>query len=196
MISNKIATFDHDMKRFLNILVAFMALLATAACSVMENSEDMPSYEKATMVRVGDLAPDFSANLLNGSTVTLSHLQDKTVLLVFFDSTCPDCQAQLALLDGVAADFGGKKFEILAISRGEKRDVVREYIERMGYKFNVGVDPKAEIYSMYATHYVPRCFVIDSLGRIVALSAEYDSAEFELIVKVINSLLTLSSQGK
>lgn len=175
----------------MKILVAAAVAISAVACSVMDNSEEAPSYEKSTLVNVGDVAPDFTVNLLSGESVTLSHLQGKTVLLIFFDSKCPDCQAQLALLDGVMEIFADQKFELLAISRGEKRDAVREYIDNMGYKFKVGVDPTKEIYSLYATYYVPRCYVIDSLGRVVALSAEYDSAEFELLVKVINSLTKL-----
>lgn len=175
----------------MKILVAAAVAISAVACGVMDNSEEAPTHEKSTLVNVGDIAPDFTVNLLSGESLTLSQMRGKTVLLVFFDSKCPDCQAQLALLDGVIETFADKKFEVLTISRGEKRDAVREYIDNLGYKFKVGVDPTKEIYSLYATYYVPRCYVIDSLGRVVALSAEYDSAEFELIVKVINSLTLL-----
>ena len=179
------------MRMILNILGAAAIALSATSCSFIDNQEVAPTYEKSTLVNVGDTAPDFTVNLISGESVTLSQFQGKTVLLVFFDSKCPDCQAQLALLDGVINTFADKKFEVLTISRGEKRDAVREYIDNMGYKFKVGVDPTKEIYSLYATYYVPRCYVIDSLGHVVALSAEYDSAEFELIVKVINSLTKL-----
>ena len=58
-----------------------------------------------------------------------------------------------------------------------------------GYTFPVGVDSDNSAYSLYATQYVPRCFVIDPLGRIVALSAEYDAEEFNLLCDIINSLM-------
>jgi peroxiredoxin len=148
-----------------------------------------PTYEKTTLVRVGDIAPDFAVSMLDGSTVTLSSLKGKAVLLVFFGSWCPDCQKQLAALEAFKASKVGEMIDILAISRGEKKSDVRDYISEYNFTIPVGIDADASIYSLYAEQYVPRCFVIDPLGRIVALSVGYEKQEFEVLCSIINSLL-------
>ena len=176
------------MRVIRNILLALLLATTTAACSAMYDQAE-PSYEKTTLVRVGDSAPDFMVTMLDGSSLTLSDFRGQTVLLVFFATWCPDCQRQLTALEAVKAGYADKNLAILAISRGEKRADVRNYISEYNYTVNVGVDTDSSIYSLYAEKYVPRCFVIDPLGRIVALSVEYDKQEFELLCTVIDSLL-------
>ena len=57
---------------------------------------------------------------------------------------------------------------------------MRDFIAQRKYTFPVGVDTDRAIYSLYATEYLPRCFVIDPFGRIVALSAEYSAEEHSM----------------
>ena len=149
----------------------------------------MTSSEKTTLVRVGESAPDFTVKMLDGEPVTLSQLQGRTVLLVFFASWSIDCHNQLNAVRDMQDRFDSEKFTILTISIGEQMDTVRDFVSRRGYTFPVGVDSESQIYSLYASQYVPRCFVIDPLGRIVALSTEYKSDDFELLCNVINSLI-------
>ena len=175
------------MRIVCNFLIMLLLLCGTTACSAMFDEAE-PTYEKTTLVRVGEDAPDFTVSMLDGSTVTLSELKGKTVLLVFFASWCPDCQRQLAALETIKPRYADKDLSILAISRGEKKSDVRDYITEYNYTFPVGVDTDNLIYSQYAEKYVPRCFVIDPLGRIVALSVEYDKQEFEVLCTVIESL--------
>ena len=42
-----------------------------------------------TIIHAGDVAPDFTAEMLDGSNVTLSALQGKPTLLIFWATWCP-----------------------------------------------------------------------------------------------------------
>jgi peroxiredoxin len=181
-------TFDGVMRYIYIVLTLLFVALCGTNCSVI--MDDMPEsdYEKTTLVRVGDVAPDFTVELLSGESVTLSQLQGQTVLLVFFSSTCPDCLSQLNLLGGLSDILDSEKFSLLTISRGEERKDVSTFVEQNNYSFAVGLDTDKSIYSLYATKYVPRCFVVDPLGRIVALSTDFDEDEFALLVEVIKNL--------
>ena len=176
------------MRVVYNIFIILLLVCSTVGCSAMYDSAE-PTYEKTTLVRVGDIAPDFAVSMLDGSTVTLSSLKGKAVLLVFFATWCPDCQKQLTALETFKASKVGEMIDILAISRGEKKSDVRDYISEYNFTIPVGVDAASSIYSLYAEQYVPRCFVIDPLGRIVALSVGYEKQEFEVLCSIINSLL-------
>ena len=150
----------------------------------------MPSvYEKSTIVRVGDIAPDFTVNMVDGSSVTLSQLQGRTVLLVFFATWSADGKMQLSLMKDMLQEFDSEKFSLLTISTSEEMADVQEFINEKNYTFPVGVDSDGLIFQLYATEYLPRCFVIDPLGRIIALSADYNKTEFELLCRVITSLM-------
>lgn len=184
------STFDNVMRNIYKIFVAFVLAFSLTCCSAMYE-EAMPSYEKTTLIRVGEKAPDFTVETIDGNSVTLSQLQGKTTLLIFFASWCPDCHKQLDAIEQLQSQFDSSKFAVLAISRGEKIEDVREYVAGRGYTFQVAVDCDSEVYSLYATQYVPRCFVIDSFGRVLALSVEYDVDKFNLLCDIISSQLTV-----
>ncbi len=172
--------------RILSKILALLILgFCALGCSVLD-ADSMPSHEKTTIVRVGDVAPDFTVTTLAGERVSVSDYQGQTLLLVFFASWCPDCHELLARLEGVAERFADRKFDILVVSRGEERSDVYSFITSKNYEFTVALDPRAECYSLYATQYIPRCFVIDPLGHIVAMSTEYDEDEFEVLMDVVD----------
>lgn len=132
-----------------------------------------------TLIHAGDKAPDFTAEMLDGSTVTLSALQNKPTLLIFWATWCPPCRAELAHLQEGVIDVFGDAINVLPLSRGEKREVVEEYIAKMGYTFAVGLDSDQKAYNLYASNYIPRCFVIDTDGTVLYSGVGYDEAVAE-----------------
>ena len=143
-----------------------------------ENSID-DEVAATTLIHAGDKAPDFTAEMLDGSSVTLSALQNKPTLLIFWATWCPPCRAELAHLQEGIIDVFGDAINVLPLSRGEKREVVEEYIAKMGYTFAVGLDSEQKAYNLYASNYIPRCFVIDTDGTVLYSGVGYDEAVAE-----------------
>jgi peroxiredoxin len=143
-----------------------------------ENSID-DEVAATTLIHAGDKAPDFTAEMLDGSSVTLSALQNKPTLLIFWATWCPPCRAELAHLQEGVIDVFGDAINVLPLSRGEKREVVEEYIAKMGYTFAVGLDSEQKAYNLYASNYIPRCFVIDTDGTVLYSGVGYDEAVAE-----------------
>ena len=143
-----------------------------------ENSVD-DEVAATTLIHAGDKAPDFTAEMLDGSSVTLSALQNKPTLLIFWATWCPPCRAELAHLQEGVIDVFGDAINVLPLSRGEKREVVEEYIAKMGYTFAVGLDSEQKAYNLYASNYIPRCFVIDTDGTVLYSGVGYDEAVAE-----------------
>ena len=145
--------------------------------SVATLVEDEPDdLAETTLINAGDVAPDFTVEMLDGSKVTLSALQGKPTLLIFWATWCPPCRLELSKLQEHIIDRYGDKINVLPISRGEERAKVEEYISKMGYTFAVGLDGDQSIYRKYATNYIPRCFVIDANGKVLYSGVGYDEA--------------------
>ena len=145
--------------------------------SVATLVEDEPDdLAETTLINAGDEAPDFTVEMLDGSKVALSALQDKPTLLIFWATWCPPCRLELSKLQEHIIDRYGDKINVLPISRGEERAKVEEYISKMGYTFAVGLDGDQSIYRKYATNYIPRCFVIDAKGKVLYSGVGYDEA--------------------
>ena len=150
--------------------------MVTTTEEVAEENSIEDEVAATTLIHAGDKAPDFTAEMLDGSSVTLSALQGKPTLLIFWATWCPPCRAELAHLQEGVIDVFGDAINVLPLSRGEKREVVEEYIAKMGYTFAVGLDSEQKAYNLYASNYIPRCFVIDTDGTVLYSGVGYDEA--------------------
>jgi peroxiredoxin len=143
-----------------------------SVATLVENEPD--DLAKTTLIHAGDIAPDFTVEMLDGGKVTLSELQGKPTLLIFWATWCPPCRLELSKLQEHIIDPYGDKINVLPISRGEERAKVEGYISKMGYTFAIGLDGDQGIYNKYATNYIPRCFVIDANGKVLYSGVGYD----------------------
>ena len=164
------------LRYLLMSLVAFVSVTALSGCI----KEERFTHENTTIVGVGDLAPDFEVELLNGGSLKLSQFKGDVLMLIFFSAGCPDCHAEFAELQKLLSQ-ADPSFHILAISREDSEPEVRDFVEQYGLKFDVGLDRDKSIYGLYATRYVPRCFLIGRDGKVKALTVEYKQSELTSI---------------
>ena len=168
------------------LLVALIAITAYLVISVRNDAQaaefkmstlvqsEPDDLAETTLINAGDMAPDFTVEMLDGGKVTLSELQGKPTLLIFWATWCPPCRLELSKLQEHIIDRYGDRINVLPISRGEERAKVEGYISKMGYTFAVGLDGDQSIYNKYATNYIPRCFVIDANGKVLYSGVGYD----------------------
>ena len=187
----------------LSLIIMLIALLGLVAAILLwpneaqategelaANVEQQDDVEATTLVKVGEMAPDFSVEMLDGRTIKLSELRGKVVMVCFWATWCPPCRQEMAhLQEGVIDHFAGKDLVVLPISRGEKRDVVEKFITNNGYTFGVGLDPERAIYDMYASNYVPRTFIVDKSGKVTYRVAGYDEETAEAVNAAIAKAL-------
>ena len=167
------------MRRALFLLVA----ICFAACGTI--GEEHPTHEESSVVGVGDVAPDFSVELLGGERVTLSELRGEVVLLILFSHECPDCKMLMDDMQAARDDFDDLGVRILSVERDGSAEEVEAYMASHGYDFDVAVDDNRAIYNLYATMYVPRTYLIDSEGVIVYATIEYDASYVAQILSAI-----------
>lgn len=172
------------------LLKIFVILLLAIFQSCQADLAEKPMQDKTVMVKVGDAAPDFTVNLLTGRSVTLSNFRDSVVVIVFFNTTDIDSRKYLSLLNSFSKQFADCNFSLMAVSVGEDKGSVAAFVEEKGYKFDVALDSQGRIFSLYATDFLPRTFVIDPLGRIAALSTGYDSDTLATLTAIVESLVT------
>ena len=155
------------------VAIIFWPVEATAHKSVAPTAQQ--DIEATTLIHAGDVAPDFTVEMLDGSRITLSDLRGKVVLVNFWATWCPPCRQEMSHLQKDVIDrFAGKDVVVLPISRGEKRETVEAFIEKMGYTFPVGLDGDQSIYKKYATNYIPRTFIVGKDGVVVYRAVGYD----------------------
>lgn len=172
-------------------VVAVIFLLPSGESTTAQAAEQTePDIEGTTLVKAGMEAPDFSVELFDGGTLTLSELKGKVVWLNFWATWCPPCRAELKRVQTDIVDhFAGQEFLFLPISRQDTREQVAAFREQNGYTFTMGLDPDRAIYDRFASNYIPRNFLIDQQGRVVLTSVGYEPEEFEAMIRKAEELL-------
>lgn len=161
----------------------------TSATTAQQSPEEI---EATNIVKLHDLAPDFTVKMLDGTRYTLSDLtaEGKVVMITFWATWCPPCRQELSHMQEAIFDrYKGTDLVVLPISRGEEPGKVRALLKKMGITFNVGLDQTEQIYHSYATNYVPRTYVIDRNGRVAYLGLGYDEEVAEQTHQTLDKLL-------
>ncbi len=169
------------------IAATLVALLSIAVPStVAAQGTKTDDIAASTIMKQGDTAPDFTVSTLDGKKTSLSELKGKVVLVNFWATWCPPCREELKHVQKEIIDrFKGKDFVFMPISRGEKPSVVEAFLSKTGYTFTVYVDPKQEVFKLFATNYIPRNFLIGKDGKVKYVSVGYDAEEFAKLIEAV-----------
>ena len=180
------------------------ALVMLAACNnVTKKSEvvdaaaeapvkDTIVYEHEYLVKVGDMAPDFTLKYTDGSDFTLSELRGKVVMLQFTASWCGICRGEMPHIESRIwqPHKDNADFVLVGVDREEPREVVEEYTAKLGTTYPMLLDDKGDVFASYAVRKsgITRNVLIDRDGRIVKLTRRFEEAEFNDLVATIDSL--------
>ena len=139
-----------------------------------------------TIKNIGDSIPVFTTTSLTGKPFSSELLKNKVVLINFWATWCGPCKTELPLLQKNIYDkIKDANFAVLCISRGEKEEVVKKFIEQNKYTFPVYLDPETKTYNLFATKYIPRNFVIGKDGKIKWVSTGFNPQEFNKMIELI-----------
>lgn len=150
-------------------------------------------YENNYLVKVGDVAPDFTLSLTDGTEFTLSKNRGKVVMLQFTASWCGVCRKEMPFIerDIWLPNKDNKDFVLLGIDREEPLEDVKKFAESTGITYPMALDSKADVFASYAERKsgITRNILIDRDGRIVKLTRLFNDKEFGELVQAIDSLL-------
>ena len=150
-------------------------------------------YEHDYLVKVGDMAPDFSLPMTDGTTFTLSKQRGKVVMLQFTASWCGVCRKEMPHIESEIwqRHKDNANFVLVGVDREETKDVVDAYTKKVGTTYPMALDTAANAFASYALRQsgITRNVLIDRDGKIVKLTRLYNEAEFSELVQAIDSLL-------
>ena len=190
-----------------NIIALFTAAALLPSCGnnkkpaaqesvqpVVENEVAEPIvYENEYIVKVGDVAPDFTLPMTDGGTFTLSGQRGKVVMLQFTAGWCGVCRKEMPHIerDIWLPNKDNKDFVLVGIDREEELVDILPFIKDVGTTYPIAMDTNADVFAKYALREsgITRNVLIDRDGRIVMLTRLFKEDEFAALVEKINTML-------
>ena len=114
---------------------------------------------------------DFTLADLQGVKHTLKDLRGKVVLVNFWATWCPPCRKELPDLETLSTRFKDRGLVILAIS-DEDAAKVKPFIAARNLQFPVLLDPGRKVNELFQIEGIPKSFVYDRGGKLVAQSID------------------------
>ena len=148
------------------VSVAALMLLSTSCFGDTESPDGEGPLEQGEGVEVGNSAPDFQLQSLDGESVSLSSLRGETVLLNFWATWCPPCRGEMPYIQGIYEDWVDRGLVILAVNIGESSSTVEDFMRSNNLSFTVLLDTTQGVAQSYAIQYIPTTFFIDKDGII------------------------------
>src|SRR5512134_1512218 len=126
---------------------------------------------------VGEPAPDFSLQGLDGKEVSLKSLRGRIVVLHFWATYWESCYDDMGHLDKLYREFKNQGVSIFGVNVGQLPRVVREFVRKRGYTYPQLVNARGELILSYQATDAPRVVIIGKDGKIAIHLAEEQGAE-------------------
>lgn len=156
--------------------VAIMTLVAAmgiAGC-VCDEVEPVVDY-----VVVGDRIPQFSVIMSDGQEVTDASLAGYISMIVFFNTGCEDCRAELPVIQRLHEAY--PDLHIICIAREETGESIEKYWSRN--HMNIPYSPQADrkVFNMFASESIPRIYIVSPNLTVIATFDDTDMPDFNTL---------------
>ncbi len=170
------------------VLLFLLCIVNFALCVNAQEGED-----RGYVVKVGDMAPDFTLKMDNGRTIHLSELRGKVVMLQFTASWCGICRKEMPHIESDIwlRHKDDKDFVLVGIDREETAEKVAYLKDVTKITYPLAYDTTGDVFRLYAhpNAGITRNVLIDKKGRIVLLTRKFEEQEFKGLCGKIDELL-------
>src|SRR5271157_69129 len=140
---------------------------------------------------IGNLAPDFELQTLDGKTVKLSDFRGKAVMLNFWATWCEPCKIEIPWFVELQKQYGPQGFQIVGVAMDEdSNEEVAKFAQKMSINYPVLLGKESVEQSYGGVGVLPVTFFVDRDGKLIA--REFGLQSRSVFVDHINQAM---SQG-
>jgi peroxiredoxin len=140
---------------------------------------------------IGQNAPAFSLQGLDGKNYTLYKDPALITVVVFFKTTCPTCRLAWPYLEKLHQSYQKAGLAVWGISQHDAKRSA-EFASKNGSTFPILIDENWQSSKQYDPDFVPTLFLIESTGKIIDRVVAFDKAGLNRVSQTIAARLDVS----
>ena len=168
------------MKRIIYVVSLMLAVLCLAGCIKENLGADL---------KVGDRLPDFNVTMNDGVTISDNSLIGKVSCIVFFHTTCPDCQQTLPVVQDIYDEYLPEGVAFALISRGQSADDIDIFWKEKGLDMPYSAQEDRYVYNKFANTRIPRVYICDKDGIIRYIFTDDPIPTYDDLMSSLESLI-------
>ena len=136
--------------------------------------------EERPTLGLGDMAPEFEAKRLDGSTFRLSDYRGKKAVLIDFWATwCSPCVDEIPTIKRIAETYRDQGLEVVGVSLDRDEQALRDFVkkEKLSYVQVFEKEKAQAISKSYGVWGIPSVFLVNKNGVINAPDLRGDRVE-------------------
>jgi thiol-disulfide isomerase/thioredoxin len=148
---------------FIALIVA--AMLFVGIRIAHKNRANGPAHGQL----IGNLAPDFELQTLDGKNMKLSDFRGKAVLLNFWATYCGPCKVEIPWFVELQKEYGPQGFQIVGVAMDDaSTDEIAKFAKEMSMNYPVllGKDSVGDSYGGVGV--LPVSFFVERDGKLIA----------------------------
>ena len=166
------------MKRIISVL----AVLAALTGCIKEK-------QTGAELKVGDILPDFEVVMNDGSVVTDDMLKESVSVVMFFHTSCPDCQQVLPQMQKIYDEYASEGVKFALISREDSDVSIDAFWEEKSLKMPYSAQTTRNIYEKFASERIPRVYICEKGGIIRYIFTDNPNPSYDDIKVSLDSLI-------
>ena len=162
-----------------NILIIVLGLIISSCIK----------EEQGVELVVGDRLPDFEVVMNDGSVVDDDILSEGVSVVMFFHTSCPDCQQALPRMQQIYDEYISKGVYFAFISREESAVDIESYFNEKGLKLPYSAQNDRKVYEQFAQTRIPRIYICEKGGIIRYIFTDDPVPTYDLLKSSLDSVI-------
>lgn len=146
-------------------LLAGALIFLTSGCEANPLVDQAAPEQRPADINAPESAHDFTLATLDGGSITLSDLRGRWVLINFWATWCAPCRDEMPFLATLAL-AQGDMLTVLAINMREQPDDVRTFVDELGIRLPILLEPDDATLLAYRVTGLPTSFLIAPDGTL------------------------------